>query len=139
MKIKKLLFVLVLILAFISCDKSDEKIIDKKTLIENLDLFQTSWSGTYTDAFNGYNQAKIQLSFYSAKQVDCAISSPAGGIYWYTHTKNIINITPENTIDYILGGSWWINDITENTLLLHRGVESGNPDDLDVLELTKVY
>ena len=133
--IKKLLLVLISVLAFISCDKDEEKLDNKEALIENLDLFQTNWSGMYTDEFN---QVKIQLSFYEKGLLRCVMDSDSDAIYSYNHVSKIISLSSTYPTDIDLSGSWWIVDITENYLLLQRGIDGADPNALDVLELTKV-
>ena len=135
MMIKKLLLVLISVLAFISCDKDEEKLDNKEALIENLDLFQTNWSGMYTDEFN---QVKIQLSFYEKGLLRCVMDSDSDAIYSYNHVSKIIYLSSTYPTDIDLSGSWWIVDITENYLLLQRGIDGADPNALDVLELTKV-
>ena len=138
MMTKKLLFALILVLAFISCDKDEKKLDNKETLIENLDLFQTSWSGTYTAESFGFNQKNIIISFIGETTMSFSINSGSSD-YNYTHDKNIINMYTESMAKESLDGNWWIIDITENSLLLHRDFDHVDPNDLDVLELTKIY
>lgn len=141
MSIWKIVFVMVSVFLFISCDK-ECKCPDK--VLQYPELYQTYWEGTLAQKRQGKEsiyQIKISFEFenrgdYIIMNSQDIIYSSIEGFFQYKLDNKILYIT-EGGYENILNGNWLIVSFDRDNIVLQESVI--NEMNSSKLSITKIY